>query len=218
MSSEQNRLRFHVPRSKAVRANLAELIPTGFARLEVEIGCGKGEFLVQRARSAKDTFFIGIDRRKDRFDLSHKKIDRLNAATQVENCLLIREDARQFLSSGLPPIDCLHIYHPDPWPKARHHKHRFFRSPDAKIWTEAIRADGTLSISTDHKEYFTEIMEILTSFEHLKLLFDFQKRAFMGAPKTHFERLFLNKNEPVFKAIFARTNSTLVDCGEAARD
>jgi tRNA (guanine-N7-)-methyltransferase len=166
--------------------------------LEVEIGCGKGEFLSNRAPLNPNTFFVGIDRRKDRFELTEKKVERKGAS----NCLILKEDARSFLSTGLPTIDCLHVYHPDPWPKERHHKHRFFRSPDAKTWALAIKPGGSLSLSTDHKGYYDEIIAIVSSWKIFDRFLIFKKTSDMGPPLTHFESIFLKKNEPVYKAVF----------------
>jgi tRNA (guanine-N7-)-methyltransferase len=203
-------LQYHLPlKDLNQRLSLRDCVPEAFAEapLEVEIGCGKGEFIAKRAPQNPKSFFIGIDRRLDRFELTKAKLERASAAASTENGLnwaIVREDARLFLESGLPAIDRLHIYHPDPWPKARHHKHRFFRSPDARRWAEALKVGGILSVSTDHKEYFDEILDIIDSWPMMKNLVTMQKTHLLGAPLTHFEKYFLGQREPVFKAVWER--------------
>jgi tRNA (guanine-N7-)-methyltransferase len=194
-------LQFHVPPPlREGPLDLRTLIPAEKILLEVEIGPGKGEFLARRAGQHPERFFVGIDRRKDRKDLTERKMNRLG----LNNGVVIQIDARRFLQNDLPPIQTLHVYHPDPWPKARHHKHRFFRSPDARRWAEAIISGGELRFSTDHRGYFEEIVDILATWDFLEPTMVWKKDARMGTPMTHFEGIFLRKGEPVFKATYRR--------------
>lgn len=196
-------LQFHVPRIDEVEALdlSAKVPPDVLDRLEVEIGCGKGEYISRRAAALPNRFYVGIDRRKDRFDLTERKLER---QTLIRNWIVIHEDACGFAKTKLPPIQMLHIYHPDPWPKARHHKHRFFRSPDARIWAESVVSGGEIRISTDHRGYFEEIVDILDTWDFVQPQIFFEKKAGMGDPLTHFEGIFLKKREPVFKAVYRR--------------
>ena len=201
-------LQYHTPLREIDKAvPLISLLPEkGIRHLEVEIGPGKGEFLARLALNNPNHFFVGIDRRLDRSRLTENKLKRLNneGAAAPANWLILKEDARCFLAAGLPRIQRLHVYHPDPWPKSRHHKNRFFRSPDAKAWAEAIVVGGNLSLSTDHRDYFEEILDIVESWGFLTPLMIWQKTSDCGEPLTHFEKIFLSKNEPVFKAVFRR--------------
>ena len=199
-------LQFHVPRFRAEPLDLLSQLPESWKGkgLEVEIGPGKGEFLARRASEHPERVFVGIDRRQDRFELTEKKLKRLDSVEESKNWIVLRADARSFLEAGLPQIEILHVYHPDPWPKARHHKNRYFRSPDAKRWAEAIRAGGALRLSTDHREYFEEIIDICHSWEFLKLSLIFKKTVETGPAFSHFESIFFKRNEPVYKAVFER--------------
>ena len=152
-------IQYHPPFRQAEALKLLDFLPSDFkGPLEVEIGCGKGEFLASRASRFPETFFVGIDRRQDRFELTGRKLSR---QAEEKNWRLLHEDARSFLAAGLPKISKLHVYHPDPWPKSKHHKHRFFRSPDAENWARALIPGGELRLSSDHREYFEEIVDIL---------------------------------------------------------
>jgi tRNA (guanine-N7-)-methyltransferase len=194
-----SKLPYHNPQKPPRALSLENYLPHTFCGgLELEIGCGKGEFIANRAKKYPERFFIGIDRRKDRHTLTEKKLLR----NEEKNWVLVHEDARCFLHQKIPPIQVLHVYHPDPWPKARHHKHRFFRSPEAYKWAQNIVSGGEFRISTDHKEYFFEILSILESWPILKRVFVYKKT--QGVALTHFESIFLKKSEPVFKAHFVR--------------
>lgn len=197
-------LQYHVPRVETeTLCSLQDNLPPEWKgqSLEVEIGCGKGEYLARRAAANPQTFFVGIDRRHDRFALTEKKLKRL---AEGKNWVILEADARLFEMQHIPLLDCLHVYHPDPWPKARHHKHRFFRSPQAKAWSEALKPGAALRFSTDHSEYFEEVLEIVATWPHLKREWVYKKQSHHGEPITHFEKIFLSKNEPVFKALFVR--------------
>lgn len=191
-------LQYHVPRRPEGSFNLRDYVPHAGCGIEVEIGSGTGRFLSLRSQIYKDRFFIGIDKRKDRIDSTKKKLSRI----EDKNWILLREDARCFLAQGIPPLKVLHVYHPDPWPKERHHKHRFFRSPDAKEWAMAIVKGGELRLSTDHKGYFDEIMKIVDSWELFRLKKSYIKNS--GKPWSRFEEIFISRGEPVYKAVFVR--------------
>lgn len=206
-------LQFHPPFQKDASLLLSEFIPEEWehAPLEVEIGPGKGEFLARRAPTVPQNFLLGIDKRQDRVDLTQNKISGRAPITQSgpmilsANSRVIREDARRFSLERLPPFFILHIYHPDPWPKAKHHKNRFFRSPMAKEWTKNLISGGELRVATDHPQYFEEIVDILSSWSELgSIQVIYSKYQFCSEPCTHFEKLFLNKGQAVYKLLFRR--------------
>ena len=205
-------LQFHPPFHSIEPTPLTSFIPEGWKAvpLEMEIGPGKGEFLARRASENPGKYFVGIDRRQDRVQLTQNKLSGKapTFGTHFEdkaNWKVIREDARKFVLAGLPPLSMLHVYHPDPWPKAKHHKNRFFRSPDAKAWARALVPGAELRVSTDHAEYFEEIVDILNSWTDLgEIECVYSKTSSAGHANTHFEALFLGKGQPVYKLIFRR--------------
>lgn len=220
-------LQFHPPFTTVEALPLDTLVPEIWKGkpLEIEIGPGKGEFLARRASKNTDRYFIGIDRRQDRVELTQNKLSGRAPISGKEfvasangqyisapvldnsgsNWTVIREDARRFVKAGLPQLSMLHIYHPDPWPKPKHNKNRFFRSPDARTWAEALLANCELRISTDHAEYFEEITDIVKGWSDIgRIEALFSKTSSCGSPMTHFEGIFLKKNEPVYKIIFRR--------------
>lgn len=207
-------LQFHCPRPKGSPLELGQYIPEACKSwpLEVEIGPGKGELLAARARAFPNHYFIGIDRRVDRVRLSENKLkkftDQKNLAADElsgpKNWTVLREDARCFLSNELPKLDGLHLYQPDPWPKDRHHKHRFFRSPDAQKWAAALKVGGFFSFSTDHNGYFQEMIDIVKTWGFLEMNWAWKKTRLSGPAKTHFEGIFLRQNKPVYKALYSK--------------
>lgn len=197
------KLQYHIPtRSQGLSIDLNRSIPEDKKSfpLEVEIGPGKGEFLANRASLYPEKYFLGIDRRLDRVQLTENKLKR----TDHQNWQIIREDACSFNADLLPEIDTLHLYQPDPWPKSKHHKHRFFRSPEAEAFSMAVRKGGELRLSTDHIVYFYEMLQRVKTWGCFSLTSLIEKQSHMSLANSHFENIFLKKNEPVFKAHFTR--------------
>ena len=200
-------LQYHIAtRSQQLSLDLGAAIPAAFqgTPLEVEIGPGKGEFLARRAARFPERFFIGIDRRLDRVKLTQNKLEK---QTQ-KNWLILREDACSYDPEKIPAIDVLHLYQPDPWPKFRHHKHRFFRSPEARAFAHAVKDGGEFRLSTDHLGYFLEMLDLIRTWDAFDLITLYEKNWTMSEPMTHFESFFMRQKQPVFKASFRRRTKT----------
>ena len=95
----------------------------GAARpMELEIGSGKGTFLLQEAARRPETDFLGIEYAGEFFRYAADRLRR----HAVSNARLLYVDAVQFLRHWLAPgsVQAIHLYFSDPWPKSRHHKRR----------------------------------------------------------------------------------------------
>ena len=131
----------------------------GDCPLEVEIGSGKGSFLVAEAEARPGTLFLGIERAR-RYWLY--AADRLRRRAQA-NARILRGDAVEVLSA-LPPgsVAGVHVYFPDPWPKRRHAHRRLLLQPAFLGAAEtALAPGGFLRVVTDDSSYFTRIGEAL---------------------------------------------------------
>ncbi len=128
---------------------------------ELEIGCGKGGFLLNRARSAPDVRLLGIEWANKFFQFA---ADRM-ARWQLTNVRVMRTDAKIFVMHHLPPacVSVLHLYHPDPWPKKRHHKRRLVQADFAEAATRVLVPEGRWLIQSDHEEYFAQIRLVLAA-------------------------------------------------------
>lgn len=127
--------------------------------VELEIGCGKGAFLLREAQAHPERNYLGIEWANEFYKFTADRMARWG----LHNVRIMRTDARQFVISRLPPecLDALHVYHPDPWPKKRHHKRRLFNESFVAAAIRALKPGGRWAIQTDHAEYF-QIMCVLT--------------------------------------------------------
>ena len=147
--------------------------------VEIEIGFGKGRFLLEASKRYPQVNYIGIERAQkyvwltqERFEkyMRHFGVDR--ASGTFSNVRLVWTDANYFLTRYVPAasVQAYHIYFPDPWPKKRQRKRRIFRNQDfLSALTTTLKSDaGRLYIATDYKAYFYEIQERLSQVNALR--------------------------------------------------
>ncbi len=168
------------------------------APVHIEIGSGKGTFLVSQARHRPEVNFLGIEWAGKYYRFAVDRIGRWN----LSNVRIIRTDAADFLTDHVPDssVQWFHIYFPDPWPKKRHHKRRLFDANFVAAAAEALTPAGQLHVVTDYKEYFDIIGPLLARCVQLQLS-DFtpgdtaQLGEWVG---TNFERKYLAQGRTIY--------------------
>ncbi len=136
------------------------------APFEIEIGCGKGGFLLTRARANPQLRLLGIEWANKYFRYC---ADRM-ARWKLTHVRVMRTDARHFVIHHLP-ADCLsalHLYHPDPWPKKRHHKRRLLQPDFVEAAVRVLEPGGKWLIQSDHAEYFGIVRALLDQRPELR--------------------------------------------------
>ena len=167
--------------------------------VEVDVGCGKGLFLVQEAVARPEVNFIGVDRMGRKIDRALGRLEKRG----IVNVRLFHCDVFHFIDRLLPreSVRAFHVYFPDPWPKRRHHRRRFVDASLLAALARALETRGHVWIATDHKGYFEEIQAL------------FRKTlSFVPSPRhrapvtgiTDFERDFLSTGVPVYRAGFRK--------------
>lgn len=169
------------------------------APIHIEIGSGKGTFLVNQARCRPDADFTGIEWASKFYRFAVDRIGRWN----LTNVRIIRTDAARFIVECVPDssVDCFHIYFPDPWPKKRHKKRRFINDANTDQLIRCLKPAGTIRIATDFAEYFEQIKAVFASKADVLEQIDFLPSA--GAQigewvGTNFERKYLKENRPIY--------------------
>lgn len=135
--------------------------PPGDASIEVEIGSGKGSFLVAESEARPDTLFVGIERARRYWLYAADRLRR----RERSNARILRGDAREALEA-MPEgsLAGLHVYFPDPWPKRRHAHRRLLIQPEFLGACERVLAAGApLRIVTDDPGYFDQIEAALAA-------------------------------------------------------
>jgi tRNA (guanine-N7-)-methyltransferase len=130
--------------------------------LELEIGTGKGTFLAQQAALQSGTNFLGIEYAAEYFRHAADRVRR-HALTNVR---VLHADAGAFVRWRLPDACCrvIHLYFPDPWPKARHHKRRMVQDDFLRDAWRILEEGGELRVVTDHPGYWAWMEERFQRF------------------------------------------------------
>lgn len=120
---------------------------------EIEIGSGKGAFLLQEAPGRPDVNFLGIEWAREFYLYTADRVRR----RELPNVRVLRADACEFLRWRCAPevAGVIHLYFSDPWPKARHHKRRVVQDRFLADAWRVLRLGGELRIVTDHDEYWS---------------------------------------------------------------
>ncbi|MFH0984653.1 MAG: tRNA (guanosine(46)-N7)-methyltransferase TrmB [Candidatus Omnitrophota bacterium] len=120
--------------------------------VEMEIGCGKGKFLVARSIEHPGTNFFGIDRVSKFMNIGKTRAQKRT----LPNIRFLRAEARAFLMEAiaLESVSVFHVYFPDPWPKRRHQTRRVFTSEFLTLLHGRLVPGGLVEVATDDKDYF----------------------------------------------------------------
>ena len=172
--------------------------------VEVEVGPGKGSFLLAAAKRTPEHNFFGIEFSRRRLH----RIAQFIARDRPGNVRAIAADVGCVLHTLIRPdsVTAFHVYFPDPWWKRRHHRRRIFRDDFAAGLARALVPDGRILIATDVPAQFARILDQLDAVPSLER-FPWQRdqRDRNGKPiLTDFERQFLDAGTPVYYAGFRK--------------
>ena len=165
------------------------------APLEIEIGAGKGDFILERAREFPQRNFLAIERGGAVF----RWLSVRSAHSGLSNLRAIRADARPVVNLMLASasVAAYHIYFPDPWPKSRHSKHRLFSPAMVSGLARTLEPNGRLYVATDVAWYFDHMVSLLA-----EQCFQSATELVPGAGKTNFGLRFAAAGRPIHAGCF----------------
>jgi len=157
-------------------------------RVEVEIGIGKGRFLLTSASARPDVLHFGVEWSNEYLRLVEARAERAGLA----NVRFVRADASDLVRRAIPEgsVSAYYVFYPDPWPKKRHHKRRFLQAANVEALARTLVSSGWLHVATDHDDYWSVIEPLLDAHPAFARQASFGGSDFplpLDGPLTNFE-------------------------------
>ena len=171
------------------------------APVDIEIGSGKGRFLLELAAMRPDRDILAVERAGK----YHRLCCDRAAKRGIANVRLLRTSAEDLLFRLLRPesVENIYILFPDPWPKKRHHKRRLIKAEVVAALHRALVPGGRLLVKTDHPGYAEVISEVLAGAAGFTMLDP--EEAFEGLPLTGFEHKYRVEGRPIHPYALAKS-------------
>ena len=157
--------------------------------INLEIGCGKGDFLIKMAETFPNINFIGIEKYESVLVRAIEKVDNL----KLNNIRFICLDALNLNEYFNKEIDTIYLNFSDPWPKNRHAKRRLTSPTFLKIYDQIFKNQPHIILKTDNIILFAYSLETLSShnYEFIKVSLDLANENIFNI-KTEYETKFTN--------------------------
>ena len=171
----------------------------------LEIGFGMGETTAVLAAARPDVNFIGVEVHTPGVGALLKTIGEMG----LTNLRIIQHDAVEVLERMIPSgsLAGVHVYFPDPWHKARHHKRRLIQPPLVALLAARLAPGGYLHTATDWENYAEQMLAVLAAEPTLvNTAADYAGRVnpLVERPATKFEQRGLRLGHGVWDLIFRK--------------
>ena len=166
-------------------------------KIEIEIGMGKGNFIIEKAKLNPNINFIGIEKYPTVLVSALKKLENIN----LPNLKIICIDANYIDEVFDKEISKIYLNFSDPWPKKRHANRRLTSSIFLDKYSKIFKDDYLIEMKTDNKKLFEYSLVSLSQkdyvLEEIKLnLYDDLD---LDNIQTEYERKFVSMGLPIYK-------------------
>ncbi len=196
---------FVVQRPQEKKGGWAQVYPqTG--PIHIEVGMGKGQFLMELARRNPQVNYLGIEMYDS---VLLRALQRMAEIDELPNLLFMREDARllpEIFRKG--EVEKIYLNFSDPWPKARHAKRRLTSREFLNRYERILVPEGVVEFKTDNRGLFEFSLEEIreAGWRLLACTYDLHNDAKMceGNVMTEYEEKFSSLGNPIYKLVTAR--------------
>ena len=175
------------------------------APLHIEVGMGKGQFMMQLALQNPDINYVGIEMYSSVLLRAVQKMEE----APLDNLRFIRMDAREIeevFDKG--EVDKIYLNFSDPWPKDRHAKRRLPSRQFLARFDQILKKEGNLEFKTDNRDLFDFAVEEVepAGWKIDGITYDLHHDEVMnqGNILTEYEEKFSSKGNPIYKYIISR--------------
>ncbi len=171
-------------------------------RVRLEVGMGRGEFLLETAKSNPEVEFIGVE-------IANEPL--LKAAFRfakegLSNVKVIKHDARYIFDLfDANSVECVYVNFPEPWFKFKKIKHTLLNMDTLKKIERVLKKGGNIELLTDNLAYAVSVVTALETHTTLK---NAQNRCidiFKGSVDTYFERRWKRRERTIYRVIYEKT-------------
>lgn len=173
--------------------------------INIEIGMGKGRFMMDMAAAHPDINYIGIEKYSTVLLRAVQKMEE----NELPNLVFIRmdaEDITEVFDKG--EVDKIYLNFSDPWPKDRHAKRRLPSKEFLARYDQFLKPEGRLEFKTDNKDLFDFALEELEpagwKLEAMTRDLHHDEKMFEGNIMTEYEEKFSSMGNPIYKYIIYR--------------
>lgn len=165
--------------------------------IHIEIGMGKGKFILEMAERNPEINYIGIEKYSSVLVRAVEKTENFEG----ENLRLIRMDAEEIEEVFAPEeVDRIYLNFSDPWPKDRHAKRRLTSVRFLERYDHILAPDGRIMFKTDNRDLFDFSLEQIKEAEWIleNYTYDLHNSKFNeGNVMTEYEEKFSAKGNPI---------------------
>jgi len=167
--------------------------------IHIEIGMGKGKFILENAIKNPNINYIGIER----FDTIMAKAIKNIEKYDLKNLKLIKCDALYLKDYIKTKINKIYLNFSDPWPKERHTKRRLTSDTFLNIYKDLFKTKQNIEIKTDNKSLFEFSIINLTNnnYKIKEIYLDLHNSNIKDIITTEYEEKFIKKQNPIYKMI-----------------
>ena len=168
-------------------------------KLCIEIGMGKGDFIIGMARNNPDINYIGIEKYDSVMVRAVEKLDRLDIGIELQNLKLIKMDAEYIDNVFDKEIDTIYLNFSDPWPKDRHEKRRLTSNNFLKKYDNLFKSTKHIIFKTDNRKLFEYSIKTLTDYGYTinNISLDLHSDDISNV-ETEYEKRFSNLGYPIY--------------------
>ncbi len=173
--------------------------------IHIEIGMGKGRFIMDLAKLHPEINYIGIEKYSSVLIRGIQKME----IEELPNLFFIRMDAEEITEVfGAGEVDKIYLNFSDPWPKDRHAKRRLPSREFLARYHEILAKEGNLEFKTDNKDLFAFALEELepAGWKLDKVTYDLHhdEEMMAGNVMTEYEERFSSMGNPIYKYVISR--------------
>ena len=173
--------------------------------VHIEVGMGKGRFIMTLARQNPDINYIGIEKYSSVLVRALEKLDE----DPIDNIRFIRMDAENINDMfDQEEVSRIYLNFSDPWPKDRHAKRRLTSETFLKRYDKILKKDGQIEFKTDNQDLFDFSLEQVepAGWKLIASTRDLHHDNILirGNVMTEYEEKFSSQGNPIFKMIINR--------------